>query len=119
MEESKEGFVKREYGRDLAQSEPGRGLRPEEKSLIIKINNSTRELLEGLRSIESLAENTNKKLLNPLEKSIPTESESKAEQTPRGWFEEHLADLRGATDKVIKIIEKLNRLSFATETEAK
>ena len=113
--ETKEGFVKREYGIDYAQSE--RGLTPEEKSLIIKIDNSTRELIEGLRSIESLSENMNKRLLNPLEKQIP--KEEKKEAMPRGWFETHLANLRVATDKVIKIINKLNRLDFATKTELK
>lgn len=113
--EKGEGFVKREESAGLAQSE--QGLSPQEKSLVIKIDNSTRELIEGLRSIGSLAENTNKELLNPLEKLIP--KEPKTEQAPRGWFEMHLADLRVATNKVIKIIEKLNRLSWATKTEQK
>ena len=114
---SEEGFVKREYGESLAQSEMDRSLREKEKSLIIQIDNSTRELIEGLRSIESLAENTNKRLLNPLEKIIP--KEEKKEPMPRGWLETHLADLRVATDKAIKIIDKLNRLNFATKTEVK
>ncbi len=108
------GFVRREESVGLTQSE---SLSPQQKSLVIKIDNSTRELIEGLRSIESLAENINKRLLNPLEKPIP--EESKSGQTPRGWFEMHLSDLRVATDKVIKIIDKLNRLGWATKTEQK
>jgi len=95
----------------LAESE--RILSPKEKSLVIKIDNSARELIEGLKSIEGLAGNINKRLLNPLEEPIPTEE--KKEAMPRGWFETHLANLRVATDKVIKIIDKLNRLSWATK----
>ena len=114
--EYKEGFVKREHGIGLAQSDVG-SKSAEDKSLVIKIDNSTRELIEGLRSIESLAENINKGLLYPSEKPIP--NENKTVQAPRGWLEEHLADLRLSTNKVIKIIEKLNRLSFATESKAR
>ena len=88
---------------------------PEEINLIRKINNSTGELVEGLRSADSLTENINKKLLPSMEK--PLVKEVKAEQSPNGWFEEHLSDLRIATHKVIRIIEKLNRLSLETKTD--
>ena len=86
-------------------------------SELYKIDSSTRELLEGLRSIESLAENINKRLLPPMEK--PLAKENKVEQAPNGWLEEHLAHLRVAKNKIIKIIEKLDQLSWATKTDVK
>ena len=64
---------------------------PEEISLIRKINNSTKDLLENLRNIESLSEDVNKRLLPS--KDIPKEGSNIAEQAPNGWFEVHLADL--------------------------
>lgn len=90
----------------------------EEINLIRKIDNSTRELIEGLRSIESLTENINKRLLPLMEKPVPKE-ESKVEQGPSGWFEGHLADLRLATSKIIKIIHKLEKLNRETKTDVK
>lgn len=108
-----EPFVKKEYGQGLAQSEMG--CSKEEMNLIHKIDNNTRELTEGLRSIESLTENINKRLLPLMEK--PVAKESKTEQAPSGWLEEHLADLRLATHKVIKIIHNLDKLSRETKTD--
>jgi len=116
MEESREGFVKHEYGERLAQSEMRCG-NAEKVSELHKIDSSTKELIEGLRSIESLTENINKRLLPSMEK--PVSGESKCEQAPNGWLETHLADLRVATHKIIKIIEKLDKLSWATKTDVK
>ena len=82
-----------------------------------KIDNSTREILEGLRSIERLTENINKRLLPQMEK--PLAKENKVEQAPNGWLEEHLANLKVATHKIVKIIEKLDQLSWATKTDVK
>jgi len=90
---------------------------PEKISLIHNIDNSTRALVEGLQSIESLTENINKRLLPSMEK--PVAKEGRCEQAPNGWLETHLADLKIATHKIIKIIEKLNKLSFATKTDVK
>ena len=103
-------------GDELAQSEMGCE-NPGKVSELYKIDNSTKELLEGLRSIESLTENINKRLLPSMEKPAP--GESKVEQGPNGWLEAHLADLRVATHKIIKIIEKLDQLSWATKTDVK
>lgn len=97
--------------------EQGVGRDAEKVSELHKIDNSTRELIEGLRSIESLTENINKRLLPPMEK--PVSQENKVGQAPCGWLETHLSDLRVATHKVIKIIEKLNKLSWATKTDVK
>ena len=54
-----------------------------------------------------------------MEKPVPKENKERIEQSPNGWLEEHLANLRVATHKVIKIIEKLDRLSWATKTDVK
>lgn len=90
---------------------------PEERNLIRQIDGCTRELIEGLRSAENLTESTNKILLPSMEK--PLAKEGKAEQAPNGWFEQHLADLRFATGKVIKIIGRINRLNLEIKTEDK
>jgi len=105
------------YEGDQGMAKSESNLSPKEKSLVIKINNHTRELLEGLRSVEGFTKNINERLLPLMEK--PVLKEGKCEQAPSGWFEEHLADLRVATHKVVKIIEKLNRLMWATKTEQK
>lgn len=90
---------------------------PEKMCLVRKINNATREIIEGLRSVESLTENINKRLLPLVEK--PEAKEQKVEQAPNGWFEIHLADLRLATRKIIKIINNLDNLSRETKTDMK
>ena len=90
---------------------------PEKISLIHNIDNSTRALVEGLQSIESLTENINKRLLPPMEKPVP--KDNKVEQAPNGWLEVHFSDLKVATHKIVKITEKLDRLSWATKTDIK
>jgi hypothetical protein len=101
---------------DIAQSEMGsRGVK--EISLIHKIDNSTRELIEGLRTIESLTENINKRFLPLIEK--PLLSESKVEQAPTGWLEIHLADLCSDISKIVRIITNLEKLSRETKTDVK
>jgi len=101
---------------DIAQSEMG-GRSAKEMCLVVKIDNSTRELNEGLLSIESVVENINKRLLPSREK--PLSKEGRDEQAPNGWLETHLADLRHATTKIIRIIEKLGNLSRETKTDVK
>ena len=101
---------------ELAQGEMG-SESPGKVSELHKIDNSTKEILEGLRSIESLTENITKRLLPSMEK--PLAKENKVEQAPNGWLEEHLAHLRVAKNKIIKIIEKLDQLSWATKTDVK
>ena len=101
---------------DIAQSEMG-GRSAKEMCLVVKIDNSTRELTEGLRSIESLTETINKRLLPLIEK--PLLSENKVEQTPTGWLEIHLADLRSATPKIVRIITSLEKLSREIKTDVK
>ena len=88
-----------------------------EMCLVVKIDNITRELTEGLRAIESLTENINKRLLPLIEK--PLLSESKVEQGPAGWLEIHLADLCSATSKIVRIIINLEKLSRETKTDIK
>jgi len=105
----------RDFEEKLGQSEVGSDAG--KVSELHKIDNSTGELLEGLRSVESLTENITKRLLPSMEKPVP--GESKCEQAPSGWFEGHLLDLRVATHKIIKIIEKLDKLSWATKTDVK
>jgi len=101
---------------DMAQSEMG-CKSAEGISLVRKIDNSTRELTEGLRAIESLTENINKRFLPLMEK--PLLSENKVEQGPNGWLEIHLADLYSATSKIVRIITNLEKLSRETKTDVK
>lgn len=103
----------KEHSAGLAQSEDCKA----EINIRRQIDNCTRELIEGLRSAETLAKSTNSILLPSIEK--PLAKEGKTEQGPNGWFEQHLADLRLATHKVVSIISKLNRLNLEIKTEDK
>ena len=103
------------FDEELSESQVGKDAG--KVSELYKIDNSTKELLEGLRSIESLTENINKRLLPPMEK--PLAKENKVEQAPNGWLEVHFSDLTVATHKIVNIIEKLDRLSWATKTDVK
>lgn len=114
--EKDQPFVKHEYGVGLAQSE--QGLTQSSKMNVRRqIDNCMREIIEGLRSAETLARSTNEILLPSMEK--PLAKEGKVEQAPNGWFEQHLADLRLANHKTIKIISRLNRLNLEIRTEDK
>ena len=110
-----EGFVKREEGASLAQSEDCK--QPEELSLIHKIDNNTKDLLENLRNIESLSEDINKRLLPS--KDVAKKGSNIAEQAPNGWLEIHLADLQFANYKAIKILTKLGILNRETKISGK
>ena len=109
--EKGEGFVKREYGASLAQSEPKTA---EEINLIRKIESRTHNLIQAINSIESLTNGLNKNLLPQLPKS---ESEVKAEKpVPDGWLECHLADLDHSLHRCGQIYEQVTRLTQATKT---
>ena len=110
-----EGFVKREESASLAQSEDSK--QPEELSLMHKIDNSTKDLLENLRNIESLSEDINKRLLPS--KDIVKKEGNIAEQAPNGWLECHMADLQLANYKAIKILTKLGILNRETKISRK
>ncbi len=90
---------------------------PEEISLIHRIDNTTKDLLESLRNIESLSEDINKRLL-PIKDTTKKESNI-AEQAPNGWLECHLADLQMANYKAIKILTKLGILNRETKISGK
>ncbi len=114
MEEKREGFVKREYGVGLAQSEDC-SKTPEEINLIRKIESRTHNLIQAINSIESLTNGLNKNLLPQLPKN---ESEVKADQRPPdGWLEFHLADLNHAQDRCGQVYEQVTRLMQATKIE--
>ena len=116
----KEGFVKQEYDGGFVRREESAGLaqsedckQPEEISLIHRIDNSTKDLLESLRNIESLSEDINERLLPP--KDTLKKESNIAEQAPNGWLECHLADLQLANHKAIKIFTKLGILNRETQ----
>ena len=104
-------FVKREDSARLAQSEPTKA---EEISLVRKIGNRTRNLLQGLNSIESLTNRMNKDLLPSM---LKAESEAKEKISPQGWLEYHLADLDNALLRSIQIHTQVERLVQATKTD--
>ena len=113
--EKGEGFVKHEYGVGLAQSENCRTA--EEINLVRKIETRTRNLLQSLNSIENLTNGLNKNLLPPIEKK-----EAKAEveaRQPKGWLENHLADLDSIIWRTGQIYEEVTRLMQATKIEVK
>ena len=114
MEEKREGFVKREYGAGLAQSEDC--CEPKtaaEINLVRKIESRTHNLIQSVNAIESLTNGLNKSLLPQLPKS---ESNAKADQRPPdGWLECHLADLDHALNRCGQIYEQVGRLTQATK----
>ena len=110
-----EGFVERVDNASLTQSEDC--AETPEISLIHRIDNSTKDLLENLRNIESLSEDVNKRLLPS--KDISKKESNIAEQAPNGWFEYHLADLQNANLKAIKILTKLGILNRETKISEK
>lgn len=110
-------FVKREYGQGLEQkaSEMGRDSKAEEINLVRKIETRTRNLIKTLNSIESLTNGLNKNLLPPIEKK-----EAKAEveaRQPKGWLENHLADLDSIIWRTGQIYEEVTRLMQATKID--
>lgn len=109
-------FVKRVDSARPAQSEDC-DKTPEEISLMHKIDNSTKDLLENLRNVESLSEDINKRLL-PSKDTVKKEGNI-AEQAPNGWLEVHLADLQRANYKAIKILTKLRILNRETKIGGK
>ena len=108
-----EGIVKREESAGLAQSKPSE---VEEISLIRKIEVSTKNLLQSLNSIESVANSSNKILL-PIKSKAEGKSEVKEKRVPQGWLECHLADLDHAIWRTGQIYEEVTRLMQATKID--
>lgn len=87
MEESREGFVKREDCAGLARSEDCCKT-PEEKNLVRRIDQCTQELFQSLNAIRSTTETINKQLLPLAQEGEAKETTDK--QEPQGWLEKHL-----------------------------
>lgn len=116
MEELKEGFVKREYGKSLAQSEPG-SKNAEEINLVRKIELRTENLLKNLNSIESLTNALNKMLL-PMRPKTESEAKEEARKT-QGWLENHLQNLNFATHRTGQIYDQVTRLMQTMKIDVK
>ena len=109
----KEGFVKKEYGVGLAQSEDC--CKAEEINLVRKIENHMKNLIGGLNSIESQTNALNKNLLPKMPKE--SEADKKERPVPQGWLECHLADLDHLIWRSGQIYDQVNRLVQATKVE--
>jgi len=116
--ESKEGFVKREYGIDYGKDITKVGAREnaEEINLIRKIEIRMENLLKDLNSIESLTNTLNKMLLPPKPK---TESDKADARQPQGWLENHLDSLDLAIRCSGQIYNQVTRLTQATKINVK
>mgnify|MGYP001044761548 CR=1 FL=1 len=116
--EGKEGFVKREYGRDYGKviAQVGVNENSEEPNLVHKIEIRTENLLKDLNSIESSTNALNQMLLPPKQK---TESEAKEARKSQGWLENHLERLEFAIHRSGQIYEHVTGLMQATKTELK
>ena len=115
MEKLEEGFVKREYGESLAQSEMGKSA--EETNIVRKIELRTENLLKDLNSIESLTNALNKMLL-PIRPKAESEEKGEARK-PQGWLENHLQSLDFATYRSRQIYDKVTRLMQTMKIDVK
>jgi len=114
--ESKEGFVKHEYGAGSAAI--GASENAEEINLIRKIELRTENLLKDLNSIESLTNALNKMLL-PLRPKMESEAKKAEERPPQGWLEHQLTNLDFAIRRSGQIYEQVTRLMQATKINVK